>query len=295
MGGLAAPAGEDALGRKEAVNVFRLGFDAGQDDLLPFIAQTLGPVGVEHHLADGRARRGGDAHGQRLMLEVRVDAAVQELLQHVRLDPEQGLLLGDQTFLDHIHRGLDQGPGVHLAVAGLEHVELALLDGELEVLDFPVVFFQDIVHPFQFFKDRGHVRAQFFQGPGGADARHHVFALGVDQIVAVEFIFAGARVPGEAHAGGAIVPHVAEDHGADVYRGAVGQIRGDVELAAVVHGPFAHPGLENALHGQEELGPGVLGKGFAGDALDDILKFLHHLRQGLRSEFGIHVGADTSL
>jgi hypothetical protein len=159
---------------------------------------------------------------------------------------------------------LHQGPGVHLAVPGLEHVELALLDGELEVLDFPVVFLQDIVHLFQFFKDGGHVGAQFFQGPGGADARHHVFALGVDQIVAVEFIFAGARVPGEAHAGGGIVAHVAEDHGADVHRGAVGHLRGDVELAPVVHRPFAHPGFEDALHGQKELGPGVLGKGLAG-------------------------------
>ncbi len=29
VGGLAAPAGEDALGYKEAVNIFRLGFDPG--------------------------------------------------------------------------------------------------------------------------------------------------------------------------------------------------------------------------------------------------------------------------
>ena len=117
-----------------------------------------------------------------------------------------------------------QGPGIHLAVAGLEHVELALLDGELEVLDFPVVLFQDVAQLFQFPVNRRHVGAQLPQGPGGADARHHVLTLGVDQVVAIEDIFPGARVPGEAHAGGGIVAHVAEDHGADIHRGAVGQI-----------------------------------------------------------------------
>ena len=137
---------------------------------------------------------------------------------------------------------------------------------------------------------RRHVGAQLPQGPGSADARHHVLTLGVDQIVAIQDIFPVARVPGEAHAGGRIIAHVAENHGADIHRGAVGQIGGNVELAAIIHRPFAHPGLKHALHGQEELGPGVLGKRPPGLLLDEILKACYYFRQGFGGQLSIHSG-----
>ena len=51
MGGLAAAAGQDALRLEEAVDVFRLGFFAHQDDLFAGQATRFRRVGVEHDLA----------------------------------------------------------------------------------------------------------------------------------------------------------------------------------------------------------------------------------------------------
>ena len=42
----------------------------------------------------------------------------------------------------HVHRDLDGGLAGALAVAGLQHVELAFLDGELEVLHVAIVLLQ---------------------------------------------------------------------------------------------------------------------------------------------------------
>ena len=128
------------------------------------------------------------------------------------------------------------------------------------------------------------------QGPGGADPRHHVLALGVDQVVAIKRILPGARVPGEAHPGGGIVAHVAEDHGADVHRGAVGQIGGNVELAAIIHRPFTHPGFKYALDGDHQLGPGILGKRPPGFVLDELLKTLYYFCQGFGGQLRINSG-----
>ena len=44
----------------------------------------------------------------------------------------------------------------------------------------------------------------------GADARHHVFALRVDQVFAVVGPLAGRRIAGEGDPGGAGLAHVAE-------------------------------------------------------------------------------------
>src|SRR5256885_11242302 len=49
------------------------------------------------------------------------------------IDAENGGLLVDEPFLHHVDGDLHSGLRGALAVAGLEHVELALFDGELEV------------------------------------------------------------------------------------------------------------------------------------------------------------------
>ena len=46
-------------------------------------------------------------------------------------------------------------------------------------------------------------RTDLGDGLRRADARHHVFALGVDQEFAIEQLFAGGRIAGEGDAGGA--------------------------------------------------------------------------------------------
>ncbi len=47
-----------------------------------------------------------------------------------------------RPFFDHLDGNADGGTAGALAVAGLQHVELAILDGEFEVLHVAVVLLQ---------------------------------------------------------------------------------------------------------------------------------------------------------
>ncbi len=122
-------------------------------------------------------------------------------------DAHHGGLLVDQLLVQHVH-GHVQGRGAGpLAVAALEHVELAFLDRELDVLHVLVVLLElgaDVVRvpctaPAISVSSDVQVLVllvlgRFVQRVGRADAGHHVFALGVDQPLAVELVLAGGRV-----------------------------------------------------------------------------------------------------
>ena len=58
--------------------------------------------------------------------------------------PADGGLLVDEALFDHLDLAAQPAEDRALAIAGLEHVELALLDGELDVLHILVVLLQEI-------------------------------------------------------------------------------------------------------------------------------------------------------
>ena len=58
--------------------------------------------------------------------------------------------LVDQAFARHVDRHLERGLGGALARAGLQHPQLALLDGELDVLHVAVMLFEQVEHARQF-------------------------------------------------------------------------------------------------------------------------------------------------
>src|SRR3990172_2272152 len=72
-------------------------------------------VGIEHDVARRRAGRGVEALRQIPALRPRegfrglVEPREEELLDVRGLDPEDRLLLRDQTFRHHVHRGLHRG------------------------------------------------------------------------------------------------------------------------------------------------------------------------------------------
>ena len=147
------------------------------------------------------------------------------------------------------------GPGP-LAGAGLEHVERAVLDRELDVLHLLVVRLELLADVEQLVVDLGHLLLELADRLGGPDARDDVLALGVDQVVAEEVVLAGVRVAGERHAGARVVPRVAEDHGLDVDGGPLQA--GDPLDPAVLDGLVAHPAIEDGHDGLPELVLGVL-------------------------------------
>ena len=134
------------------------------------------------------------------------------------------LLAGDQALLRHVDGDLHGGLRGALAGARLQHPELAALDGELDVLHVAVVALELLVDPHQLAVGARHLllegreralplaAAGAIDGLRRADARHHVLALRVLQVLAVEHLVAGRGVAREGDARGAVVAHVAEHH-----------------------------------------------------------------------------------
>jgi hypothetical protein len=168
-----------------------------------------------------------------------------------------------------------------LAVAGLQDVEPALLDRELDILHVAIMAFQPVADVAELPEGLRHRLFHRRQVAAGLLARHlgqvlrradagdHVLALGVDQVLAVEGVLAGRRVAGEGDAGGAVVAHIAEHHGLDGHRRApAGR---DVVQAPVGDGALVHPGAEHGADRAPQLVLRVLREGLAEIGLDHAL------------------------
>ena len=143
VAGGAAARGQDALGREHAVHVVRAGLDAHEDDRVAGLLGRHGPVRVEDRLADGGAGRGVQALAEQPVPHLRlgrlVEARQEQLDDLGGVDPLERLLARQDALVDHVDRDLHRGRRGPLAGSGLEHVELAALDRELEVLHVAVV------------------------------------------------------------------------------------------------------------------------------------------------------------
>ena len=206
----AAAGGEDALGDHHAVHVLGAGLVAHEDDLLAALGGVGGVVGREVHLADRGARRRRQALGDapcpspancgcstwsRWSAVMRMSASCL-LIFHRALPLPVPLVMSTAM--------LQRGGAGALADPGLQHPELALLDGELGVAHVACSGARG---------DRrcraarrgssGSGRFRCVEVFGVADAGDHIFALRVDEEVAVRLVLAGGRVAGEADAGAA--------------------------------------------------------------------------------------------
>ena len=302
VAGHAAAGGDDALGGVHAVDVFGAGLDTDQDDGFALGGAHFGFVGVEDGGAAGRARAGGEAAGEQLAGGLGVQGGMEELVEACRADALDGFDLVDETGLGHFDGDAEAGGGGALAVASLQHVQLVLLHGELDVLHVEVVGLEFLSDGYEvgvggreglFHADLAGFGAKAGEGLGGADAGDDVLALGVDEEFAVENVLAGAGVAGEADAGGAVLAHVAEDHGLDVDGGAPGG--GDVVQAAVGVGAGVHPGAEDGADGAPELLMGIHREGRAFLLLDHLFVFGDDLAPMVGRQSGVFVDAGVEL
>ncbi|MCY1233682.1 hypothetical protein D9M72_462340 [compost metagenome] len=210
MAGHATARRQDAFGGVHAVNVFRAGFDAHENDLAAFLVGLNRLLGGEDDFAGRSTWRGRQAGADDVAPRMRIDRRMQQLVERGRIDAGDGLLLGNQALLRHIDGDLQRCLGGALARARLQHPERAALDGELQILHVAVVTLQRIT-------DRPKLgegfRHQLFErrlvGTGGetrglgdvlrrANAGNNVFALRVDEELAVELVLAGRRVAAQA-------------------------------------------------------------------------------------------------
>ena len=207
-------------------------------------------------------------------------------------DAAQRLLLGDlpaitalARALRHVDGHLQGGGAGALADTGLQHPQLALLDGELGVAHVPVVALEAGEDLEQLVVDRREVVAERVEVLGVADAGHDVLTLGVDEEVAVRLVLPGRRVAGEADARPAVVVAVAEHHGLHVDGGA--EVVADPLANPVGDGPCAVPAAEDGLDGAAQLLHRVLREGLAGGLLDDRLVALAQLLQRRGRKLGV--------
>ena len=288
----AAARGENAGCDLHAGDVLRRGFAADEDDVLECSggARLYSFLGGEDDLTDGRAGRCRQAGGEDFdLLALLHQAGNQEVVDLVWLDAHDGLFLGDEALLDHVDGDAHGGQAGALAIAGLQHVERAVLDGELEVLHVAVVLFHALGAGVQLFVDLGHGALQLADGHGSADAGDDVLALRVHQILAEEGVLAGGGVAGEADAGARGVAHVAEDHALHVDGGAQPVV--DAVDAAIGLGAFAVPTAEDGVAGGRQLLQRGLREVLAALLLDELLVLDDDLFEGLGAEQVIQLDA----
>ena len=279
--------GEDALCRNHAAQVFRAGFQTHQQHLFSAVRGFHAAGGVQVDAAGGGAGAGVESLGNRLHLAHGgiVEDGGEHLVHLVGGNAAHGGLPVDEAFLFHVAGDAEGGDAGALAVAGLEHVDLAVLDGELEVLHVAEVVFEGLADGAEFLVGAGHDLGQAGDGVGGADTGHHVFALGVHEEFAVEFVGAGGGVAGEGHTGAGFIAGVAEYHALHVHGGA--PFAGDAVFLAVGDGAFVVPGAEHGADGALQLVPGAGGEHFAGALEHEGLEAADEFLVVLGGEFGV--------
>ena len=214
----------------------------------PLAARSSASSAVKTTRPDGGARRGRQAAGDAPCAAPwdRGSDAAAGRARRARCARTASALV-DQPLLHHVDGDLERRLGGALAGAGLQHAELAALHRELDVLHVAVMGLERAGAPSSSSAKTAGITSSIagswravglLAGDGQmlrrADAGDHVLALGVDEELAVELVGAGRGVAGEGDAGGAIVAHIAEDHGLDVDRGA--PVRGDVVEPAIGDG-----------------------------------------------------------
>mmetsp|Transcript_48308 Transcript_48308/g.155723 ORF Transcript_48308/g.155723 Transcript_48308/m.155723 type:complete len:444 (-) Transcript_48308:185-1516(-) len=147
---------QDALGRVNAPNVFRTGLDADKQHALPGRAESFGFIGRKDHFAAGCARRGREPLGHNVPGSIGVQSRMQNLVQTLRLQAHDGLRVTDETRTCQVHGDLECSLRGAFASPRLQHVQLAPLDGELNILHVLEMLLELLPHVQELLVDRWH-------------------------------------------------------------------------------------------------------------------------------------------
>ena len=262
VAGHTAAHGQDALCNHHALDVLGGGLQTNEDDLLHGAAfhGVLGVLGGEYHLAAGSAGGGSQTLADHfgLLHGVSVELGMQQAVQLLRLYTQYRFLLGDHALVHEVNGDLQGGGSGALAVTGLQHIQLTVLNGELHILHVTVMLLQAGGNVHKLLIDLGHLLGQLADGRGSTDTGYHVLALRIDEVLAEQRLLTGGGVAGKGYAGAAGVAAVAEGHRLYVNGGA--PVIGDLVHAAVDVGAGVIPAAEYGLDRLDELNLGVLGE-----------------------------------
>mmetsp|Transcript_13816 Transcript_13816/g.29419 ORF Transcript_13816/g.29419 Transcript_13816/m.29419 type:complete len:284 (+) Transcript_13816:222-1073(+) len=197
-------------------------------------------------------------------------------------------LFRDEAILDEIHGNLNGSLATALAIASLEHVELALLDGEFDVLHVSVVLFENVCVGLELRIHIGHDIFQLRYWLGRTNTSDNIFALGIDQKLAKKRVLAIVGITCEADSGTRGVTHVSKHHGLHIHRSPQ-QIPNILHLP-VLNGPISHPSTKHRPNRQLELLVRILRKAQIILGIHP-LESLHHLLEIIGRQVGILINA----
>ena len=165
--GCAAKGCKNAAGNLHAANILRTGFLSNQNHLgflrhiamgilLETVHISFRIVCKELDFSCGSTRARVNALGKhaplfhRLALGIRIKDWLQKLVQVIWGNTTCGnrLFLGDQAFVNHVHRETNTCKAGSLAVSCLEHPELVFLYGKFNILHIAVMLFQLLTNVF---------------------------------------------------------------------------------------------------------------------------------------------------
>ena len=185
-------------------------------------------------------------------VENRREHLIELIRRHCAFD---GRFPVDQLLLHHVAGEVDRGDTGSFAVAGLQHENLAVLDGELEVLHILEMRFEDLPDAFELRERLGQMFLEIRDRFGRAHSGDNVFALRVDEEFPVKNFFAGRRVARESDPGTGVRSGIAEHHGLHVH-GRAPFLR-DIVFPAINDRAVVHPGAENGADRAFELLPRI--------------------------------------
>ena len=241
--------------------------------------KTTWPEAAPGDAGSPLARTGTFAHS------AGIESRRQQLRQRFRIDQQQRLLRRHDLLGREVGGNHDGRIAGALAAAGLQHVELLVLNRELEVLDVLVVLLEarrDLAKLLVGLRQHLLELFDLLRRPYAGD---DVLALGVDEELAVELFRAGCRAPGEADAGRRAIAGVAEHHLLHVDGRA--DVIGNVVDAAIFLRARVLPRAEHGVARPLELLDRILRKVLAGLVLHDLLVARDHLAQRRFVEVGV--------
>src|SRR6185503_1203683 len=278
---------QDPFGGNHAAEIFRRRLYAHEQHGLAFLRGSDGSLGVQINLSGGGARPGGQPGCDRFRLVDfgRVEYRGKELFELVGGITHDRRLPVDQLLLLHVHGELERRHSSALAVARLQHVDDAVFDGEFEVLHVLEVLLERLPNPLELLVRLRQVLFQVSNRLRRADTGDHIFALRVDQELAVKLLrtIGGIACERDARPGG--IACVPVDHRLDVHRGT--PLARNVVLAAIHDRTVVHPRPEDGADGAQQLLPGRGREVLAGALLDQRLEADHEFLQIVDGQLGV--------
>ena len=202
---------------------------------------------------------------------------MEESVELLGIDHQKSFFLGDHSFIHEVACYAQSSGSGALAVTGLEHVKLAVLDRELHILHVAVMVLEPVGDLGELLVYIGVGLSELIDAGGGPDAGDDVFALGIHEELTEQSLFAGGGVACEGNACTGVVVEVSEYH--RHYADGCSPAGGDLIHLAVEDGPLIVPGTEHGLDGSHELDVGVLRELFAELLVVELAEQLKHLFQ----------------